>query len=134
MLRVGSISIFGLIRNLAGDRVTSLSAANSKMADYNEKSIDSMNNHGIDDHNKQGERRGSNLGEKVRTSISVQHSNEGVIEGQVFSMNDVDPVLDQKMRLVNRVSPFQTARGVSNAKPDHRRDWMDQLPPQAVLP
>jgi hypothetical protein len=75
------------------------------MADYSEKNIDNMESHGVEaDKYDQDGRRGSTIGEKVRTSVSVQHTNEGVIEGQVFSMNDVDPVLDTKMRLVNRVS------------------------------
>lgn len=41
---------------------------------------------------------------KLRGSIAVQHIPEGAIEGQIFSMNDCDPVLDKKMRLVNEVN------------------------------
>lgn len=48
-------------------------------------------------------RRRSSLAERVRHSISVQSLDESTVEGQVFSMNDVDPVLDKKMRLVNEV-------------------------------
>lgn len=59
-------------------------------------------NHGVEDAPYEG-RRGSTLGEKVRGSISVQHAQEGAVEGQIFSMNDVDPALDAKMRLVNQV-------------------------------
>lgn len=44
------------------------------------------------------------LGERVRHSISVQSIDETTREGQIFSMNDVDPALDAKMRLVNNVS------------------------------
>ena len=33
----------------------------------------------------------------------MQHIPEDAIEGQIFSMNDCDPVLDKKMRLVNEV-------------------------------
>lgn len=75
------------------------------MANFDEKNMGSLENHGIDqDYERDGnERRGSTMGEKFRSSISVQHAPEGAIEGQVFSMNDVDPVLDQKMRLVNQV-------------------------------
>lgn len=47
-------------------------------------------------------RRGSVTG-KFRQSLSVQHVQEDSIEGQVFSMNDVDPALDAKMRIVNDV-------------------------------
>jgi len=44
------------------------------------------------------------LGERVRHSISVQSMDENTKEGQIFSMNDIDPALDAKMRLVNNVS------------------------------
>lgn len=44
------------------------------------------------------------FGERVRHSISVQSMDENTKEGQIFSMNDVDPALDAKMRLVNNVS------------------------------
>ncbi|KAH0832767.1 hypothetical protein FOPE_01468 [Fonsecaea pedrosoi] len=43
------------------------------------------------------------LSERVRHSISVQSLDENTVEGQIFSMNDVDPALDKKMRLVNDV-------------------------------
>ena len=48
--------------------------------------------------------RRSSVNNKFRGSISVQHAPEGAIEGQIFSMNDCDPVLDKKMRLVNEVN------------------------------
>ncbi|KAK4938606.1 Filamentous Growth Regulator [Elasticomyces elasticus] len=41
------------------------------------------------------------LAERVRHSISAQSVDESTVEGQVFSMNAVDPALDKKMRLVN---------------------------------
>ena len=41
--------------------------------------------------------------ERVRHSISVQSIDENTKEGQIFSMTDVDPALDAKMRLVNHV-------------------------------
>lgn len=70
----------------------------------NEKKVDGvMESHDINEHHT---RRGSNFGEKIRDSISVQHVPEGAIEGQIFSMNDVDPALDAKMRLVNQVTHF----------------------------
>jgi hypothetical protein len=47
-------------------------------------------------------RRGS-VGRGIRGSLSVQQIQSDAIEGQVFSMNDVDPALDAKMRLVNQV-------------------------------
>ncbi|OAP63713.1 hypothetical protein AYL99_02940 [Fonsecaea erecta] len=45
--------------------------------------------------------RHHSLSERVRHSISVQPLDENTVEGQIFSMNDIDPVLDKKMRLVN---------------------------------
>lgn len=42
-------------------------------------------------------RRRSSLG-------GVMSGDTNAIEGQLFSMNDVDPALDAKMRLVNNVS------------------------------
>ncbi len=44
------------------------------------------------------------LAERVRHSISVQSIDENSKEGQIFSMTDIDPALDAKMRLVNNVS------------------------------
>ena len=49
------------------------------------------------------EHRRSSIKGNLRGSISVQHIPEDAIEGQVFSMNDVDPAMDKKMRLVNQV-------------------------------
>ncbi len=42
---------------------------------------------------------------RVRNSISVQSLDPNTVEGQIYSMNDVDPALDKKMRLVNDVGP-----------------------------
>ena len=44
--------------------------------------------------------------ERVRHSISVQSIDGNTKEGQIFSMNDVDPALDAKMRLVNNVCDY----------------------------
>ncbi|KAJ9634244.1 uncharacterized protein PV06_00418 [Exophiala oligosperma] len=41
------------------------------------------------------------LAHRVRNSMSVQTLDNDTKEGQIFSMNDVDPALDAKMRLVN---------------------------------
>lgn len=43
------------------------------------------------------------LAHRVRNSMSVQTLDNDTKEGQIFSMNDVDPALDAKMRLVNNV-------------------------------
>lgn len=50
-----------------------------------------------------GVRRASLTG-RIRGSVSVEKEQDGAIEGQMFSMNDVDPALDAKMRIVNQVS------------------------------
>lgn len=55
-----------------------------------------------DGYNTHEPRRGS-VGKGLRGSLSVQHIPDDAIEGQIFSMNDVDPVLDAKTRLVNQV-------------------------------
>ncbi|RMZ78054.1 hypothetical protein DV737_g4050, partial [Chaetothyriales sp. CBS 132003] len=48
------------------------------------------------------ERHGSVQG-KLRGSIAVQHVSDDLVkDGQVYSMNDVDPALDAKIRLVNK--------------------------------
>ena len=54
--------------------------------------------------------RRSSLGGKFRGSLSVQHVPVDAIEGQIFSMNDVDPALDAKMRIVNAVDTTSTAQ------------------------
>ncbi|KAK5467856.1 Filamentous Growth Regulator [Exophiala xenobiotica] len=41
------------------------------------------------------------LASRVRNSISVSSIDEDTKEGQIFSMHDIDPALDAKMRLVN---------------------------------
>lgn len=53
------------------------------------------------DHDGNTARRGS-----LRNSFGgvVAGKDMNAIEGQLYSMNDVDPVLDAKMRLVNKVS------------------------------
>lgn len=52
-----------------------------------------------------------NSDEKVdhhrRSSLGgVIAGDDRAIEGQLFSMNDIDPALDAKMRLVNQVSAY----------------------------
>lgn len=77
------------------------------MAGMEEKKLD-VESHGVFSNSDQHGRR-SSAGEKVRSSISIHHDQDGAIEGQVFSMNDVDPALDAKMRLVNQVALAQNA-------------------------
>ncbi len=62
-------------------------------------------------------RRRSSVGEFVRHSIAVEKVDEQSIEGQMFSMNDVDPVLDMKMRLVNDVRCGLSRRRI---RPSHQ--------------
>ena len=68
----------------------------SASPDIEKHGYDGVSNTGAD------VRKGSITG-KFRQSLSVQHIQEDSIEGQVFSMTDVDPVLDAKMRIVNDV-------------------------------
>ena len=90
------------------------------MASSEEKETGMLESHGIDSHQAKDERRGSTAGEKFRSSISVQHAPEDAVEGQIFSMNDVDPVLDMKMRLVNQVQ--STASLTRDLYPDATAD------------
>jgi len=43
------------------------------------------------------------MGNRFRSSISVSSIDPSAKEGQMYSMNDIDPVLDAKMRIVNDV-------------------------------
>lgn len=45
------------------------------------------------------------MAQRFRHSISGEDKSS--IEGQLFSMNDIDPALDAKMRLVNNVCAFR---------------------------
>jgi hypothetical protein len=49
------------------------------------------------------------LASRVRNSISVSSVDEETKEGQIFSMHDIDPALDAKMRLVNNVSDHNSS-------------------------
>lgn len=68
--------------------------------------------HGYDDDHKPFDEgpvsdpgiRRTSITTRLRGSVSVQKVEEDAIEGQMFSMNDVDPALDAKMRIVNQVS------------------------------
>ena len=67
------------------------------------REIQDYEKHGAQDASMGDTRRGSVTG-RLRGSLSVQHVPEDkIIEGQVFSMNAVDPVLDAKMRILNEV-------------------------------
>ena len=55
---------------------------------------------------------------RVRNSISVQSLDASTVEGQIFSMNDVDPALDKKMRLVNDVGPEPWHPCISQSRDD----------------
>jgi hypothetical protein len=74
-----------------------------KMSNNDDRFVDAVEKQSpIDPVDKHQGRSGSVSG-KIRSSISVQHDLGDAVEGQVFSMNDVDPALDKKMRLVNQV-------------------------------
>lgn len=64
--------------------------------------------HDLDhDHDHDHDHHG--LAHRMRNSISAQTLDDDTKEGQIFSMNDVDPALDAKMRLVNNVGMLRTA-------------------------
>ena len=63
-----------------------------------------LEKHGSNGDNYPSDRRRSSVQGRFRSSIAVEHMPEGAVEGQVFSMNAVDPALDKKMRLVNQVA------------------------------
>lgn len=55
-------------------------------------------------HGHDVERSSLEKGGKRRSSLPAAFGNDtNAIEGQLFSMNDLDPALDAKMRLVNNV-------------------------------
>lgn len=55
-----------------------------------------------------GKGRRSSLRNSLGGVVAGEDMN--AIEGQLYSMNDIDPVLDAKMRLVNRVSSLSRNR------------------------
>ena len=55
-------------------------------------------------HDRDVERRTDEKGYRRKSSIiNLSGQDEQAIEGQMFSMIDIDPALDGKMRLVNNV-------------------------------
>lgn len=56
------------------------------------------------------ERNSSVIGDSFTKRLSVAYDDADAREGQLFSMGDMDPALDAKMRLLNSVSPMQLPR------------------------
>lgn len=53
---------------------------------------------------KQDEQHTNTFKEKVHHAISAQeHGEQGTKDHQVFSIIDIDPAMDKKMRLLNQV-------------------------------
>jgi hypothetical protein len=50
------------------------------------------------------------LGHELRASVSPTSVDGATKEGQIFSMNGIDAVLDAKMRMLNRVLQLFMAR------------------------
>jgi len=100
------------------------------MAEKSEKEIFKSQDHDVEGHNdeKHDARRRSTI------AGVLQGGADKAIEGQMFSMNDIDPALDAKMRLVNQVSPATALASISLTNLGHQPDRLDELPPQAVLP
>ena len=69
------------------------------IADVEKKDIVESKDQDVEYHGneKAGGRRRSSLAAFTAGDVNA-------IEGQLFSMNDIDPALDKKMRLVNNVS------------------------------
>lgn len=68
------------------------------MSHLEEKTITVTQGHDVEKGDeKHGERRRSSIADALGSDLNA-------VEGQLFSMNDVDPALDKKMRLVNNVS------------------------------
>ncbi len=63
----------------------------------------------------------------------LQGGDSNAIEGQLFSMNSVDPALDAKMRLVNHVSLAVQSASIFLTSSGHQPNRLDQFSPQAVL-
>jgi len=100
------------------------------MAHKDEKDVVTSLDHDMERHidEKHGARRRS-------TIADVLHGGDNnAIEGQIFSMNSIDPALDAKMRLVNHVS-------VATLLPDifliattgNQSDRLDKLPRETLL-
>lgn len=102
------------------------------MAPSNEKDVRVAGVTGAGDVERSG---GEKVERRRRSSFgSVVSGDTNAIEGQLFSMNDVDPALDAKMRLVNHVGFFlSVAFALADPKPDHQSDRLDQLSLEAVL-
>jgi len=58
------------------------------------------------------------FGDAVLRRVSVASIDPSTKEGQVFSMIDVDPALDEKMRLVNAVRYSPTDPDISGLSAD----------------
>jgi hypothetical protein len=54
-----------------------------------------------------GDRRGIDTKGYQDSSSTTDEGAGGMVEGQLFSMTDLDPALDAKMRLVNQVADAQ---------------------------
>ena len=83
------------------------------MATYDDKmptATSDIEKHGEPNYTSGQEHRRSSVGGRLRGSLSVQQVPDGSVEGQIFSMNAVDPALDKKMRLVNEVDSSSSAR------------------------
>lgn len=73
-------------------------------------------------------------GRRKSSIMNVLHGDDdSAIEGQLFSMNAIDPALDAKMRLVNQVSPALASTSISLTLSGHQSDRLDQFSFEALL-
>ena len=82
--------------------------ADEKMIDSKDVSPVIGTQSDIEKHGYQGDHRRSSVTQRALHQMSLNAGDdESTKEGQIFSMNDVDPALDAKMRLVNQVITAQ---------------------------
>jgi len=73
-------------------------------------------------------------GRRKSSIANVLHgSDTNAIEGQIFSMNSIDPALDAKMRLVNQVSAAARCVTIILTLIGNQSNRLDKFPHQALL-
>ena len=74
-------------------------------------------------------------GRRKSSIANVLHGGDtNAIEGQIFSMNSIDPALDAKMRLVNQVGATTRRARITLTLTGNQPNRLDKFPHQALLP
>lgn len=97
------------------------------MASLQEKEVDVKHSHDMEKHG------GHTTGRRKSSIVDALGADMNAIEGQIYSMNDVDPALDKKMRLVNNVGAFTAHSRALLILAGYKSNRLDQLSPQAIL-